>query len=450
MTETTFQTLGLSPELLKSIDEVGFKNPTPIQVQAIPEILSGRDVLASAQTGSGKTAAFLLPIINTLLSGRARARMPRALVLIPTRELAQQVVETFEKFAKNHKLKCTILIGGEFIGSQEKELEKGIDVLIATPGRLLDIIERGKVMLLDTKVLVIDEADRMMDMGFFPVIEKLLTYLPPKRQNIFLSATMPKDIKKEAEKLLTNPVEIIIAQDTKHRDAIDQQVIHTSVKTKRKQLEDLLKSPDLKTAIIFCNRKTSATHLCTALKKDGFKVGMLHGDMTQTKRTETLAEFKAGEINLLVASDVAARGIDVENLSHVINYDVPMSTEDYTHRIGRTGRAGNIGVAVTFVATTDEAAWQAIQNELATGEKKSPQSIKPARGPKPAKHEKREHPKKAEQSKPSQPEQPKPPRENIATPTPKQDINLPPLPHTNKPGFGDDIPAFLKVRIGSD
>lgn len=447
MSDISFKTLGLVDAVLKSVEEAGFKTPTPIQAQAIPEILSGKDVLASAQTGSGKTAAYLLPIMNKLMAGRSRARMPRALVLIPTRELAQQVVDGFEKFAKDLKLKCTILIGGEFIGSQEKELEKGIDVLIATPGRLLDIIERGKVMLLDTKILVIDEADKMMDMGFFPVIEKLLTYLPAKRQNIFLSATMPKEIKREAEKLLTNPVEIMIARDTKHMEAIVQEVIKTPVKSKRKHLEDLLKRADLKTVIVFCNKKVSATNLCTALKKDGFKAGMLHGDMTQMKRTETLAEFKKGDINILVASDVAARGIDVENLSHVINYDVPMSAEDYTHRIGRTGRAGNLGVAVTFVTPTDEKAWAAIEQTFAAGKtapKAPAQKSEPRHKPEPKAKDKTEL-KPVRQPEQQAKTEHKP--THAPKPTPKPDVDLPSLPPNNKPAFGDDVPAFFKVNL---
>ena len=422
MSEKTFQNLGLSPEVLKFIEEAGFTTPTAVQQKAIPEIMTGRDVIACAQTGSGKTAAYLLPIINSLMTGRARARMPRALVLIPTRELAQQVVATFDKFTKNHNLKCTIIIGGEFIGGQEKELEKGIDVLIATPGRLLDIIERGKVMLLDTKTLVIDEADKMMDMGFFPAIEKLLSFLPPKRQNIFLSATMPESIKLEAHKLLKDPIEVIIERDTQHIEAIDQQVILTTAKTKRSTLEKVLKNNAVKNAIIFCNRKVSAGNLYAALKKEGFKVGMLHGDMPQTKRTETLAEFKSGVIKFLVASDVAARGIDVKSLSHVINYDVPMNTEDYTHRIGRTGRAGRRGVAITFVLPQEEAGWNLIQSEVGA----DPKQVHKLKGPK---------------SRRVVPPLPEPEREII-------DLH-PAKPH-NKPGFGDDLPAFLQVSLTKD
>ncbi|MCX8506585.1 MAG: DEAD/DEAH box helicase [Alphaproteobacteria bacterium] len=344
-----FFQLGLSPEVVKSVTEAGYQTPTPIQAQAIPSVLAGRDVLGCAQTGTGKTASFVLPLIDILAEGRSRARMPRALILEPTRELATQVSENFEKYGKYSHLSMALIIGGVSMGDQEKLLDRGVDVLIATPGRLLDHFERGRILLTDTKILVIDEADRMLDMGFIPDIEKLVNILPPRgRQTLFFSATLSPEIKILADKFLDNPKEITVSPSATTATTVAQHLIIASERQKREKLRALLRSENVKNAIIFCNRKITVTTLLQSLRRHGFSVAALHGDMQQSARTATLDSFRNNEIPLLVASDVAARGLDISDLSHVINFDVPMNAEDYVHRIGRTGRAGRSGRAFTF------------------------------------------------------------------------------------------------------
>jgi superfamily II DNA/RNA helicase len=361
-----FADLGLSEELLKAVEEAGYSTPTPIQAQAIPSVLMMRDILGIAQTGTGKTASFVLPMIDILAHGRSRARMPRSLILEPTRELAAQVAENFEKYGKYHKLSMALLIGGVSMGDQLAALEKGVDVLIATPGRLMDLFERGKIMLNGCSLLVIDEADRMLDMGFIPDIENICTKLPAQRQTLLFSATMPAPIKKLADRFLSNPKSIEVARPATASSNITQWLVQVDERQKRDRIRELLRADDVTTAIIFCNRKTMVRELNTSLKRHGFAAGEIHGDMDQGSRIAELERFKNGGINILVASDVAARGLDVKGVSHVFNFDAPWHPDDYVHRIGRTGRAGASGVAYTFVTKADAEALANIQKLIGT------------------------------------------------------------------------------------
>ena len=361
-----FADLGLSDELLRAVTEAGYSEPTPIQAAAIPQVQMMRDLIAIAQTGTGKTASFVLPMIDILAEGRARARMPRSLILEPTRELAAQVAENFEKYGKYHKLSMALLIGGVQMGDQVKALEKGVDVLIATPGRLMDLFQRGKIMLNDCKLLVIDEADRMLDMGFIPDIEEICTKLPNDRQTLLFSATMPPPIKKLADKFLSNPKSIEVARPASANLNITQALIKVDERKKGDVVRRILRSEDDMSTIIFCNRKTMVRDLAKSLKRDGFASGESHGDMDQSSRIAELDRFKAGDVNVLVASDVAARGIDVKGVSHVINYDTPWHPDDYVHRIGRTGRAGAKGHAYTLVTAKDAEAIDNVQKLIGT------------------------------------------------------------------------------------
>ncbi len=349
----SFADLGLSDELLKAVEESGYSEPTPVQAAAIPPVLMMKDIIAIAQTGTGKTASFVLPMIDILAHGRSRARMPRSLILEPTRELAAQVAENFEKYGKYHKLSMALLIGGVSMGDQMAALEKGVDVLIATPGRLMDLFGRGKIMLNGCSMLVIDEADRMLDMGFIPDIEEICTKLPKQRQTLLFSATMPAPIKKLADKFLDNPKTIEVARPATANVNIKQWLVPVSSTKKRDRLRQLLRGEEVRTAIIFCNRKTTVRDLNKALQRDGYRSGEIHGDMEQAQRIAELDRFKAGDINILVASDVAARGLDIKGVSHVFNFDAPWHPDDYVHRIGRTGRAGATGIAYTFATSED-------------------------------------------------------------------------------------------------
>ena len=349
-----FSDLGLSDGLSRAVADLGYETPTPIQEKSIPIVLMGRDILGSAQTGTGKTASFTLPMIDILASGRAKARLPRSLILAPTRELAAQVADSFEKFSVNNKLSMALLIGGVSFADQNAALSKGVDVLIATPGRLLDHFERGKVLLNDVKVLVIDEADRMLDMGFIPDVEKIVSLLPRMRQTLFFSATLSDDIQKLGSKFVMNPKIIEVAPPASTAETVAQHLIWSDSKAKRQILRDLLGFEKVKNAVIFCNRKRDISTLVTSLTRHGFSAVALHGDMTQSARLEALQKFKNGDVPLLIASDVAARGLDIAGLSHVFNFDVPMSAEDYVHRIGRTGRAGKSGRAFTIAAGKDD------------------------------------------------------------------------------------------------
>ena len=360
-----FSELGLSPALLGAISDAGYSTPTPIQQQSIPFVSAGRDVLGCAQTGTGKTASFALPMIDKLTAGRARARMPRSLVLEPTRELATQVEASFELYGKNHKLSTALLIGGESFADQERKLDRGVDVLIATPGRMIDLFERGKILMSDVRILVIDEADRMLDMGFIPDVERIVGLLSKNRQTLFFSATMPPEIRKLASAFLNNPAEVSVAPPASPAETVAQSLVVVAEEDKRETLRRLIRSEDVKNALIFCNRKKDVDILYKSLTKHGFDAAALHGDMSQPKRTETLERFKKDEIRLLVCSDVAARGLDIQGLSHVFNFDVPYHPEDYVHRIGRTGRAGREGRAFTIAAPEDGKNVGAIQKLIA-------------------------------------------------------------------------------------
>lgn len=363
----SFAELGLSGKVLEATAAAGYSTPTPIQVQAIPHVLARRDVLGIAQTGTGKTAAFVLPMLTLLESGRARARMPRTLILEPTRELAAQVVENFERYGINHGLSVALLIGGVSFGDQDQKITRGVDVLIATPGRLLDHFERGKLLLTGVELLVIDEADRMLDMGFIPDIERIVKLVPFTRQTLFFSATMPPDVQRLADTFLHNPVRTEVARPATAAATITQRLYATGAEghEKRERLRDLIRTaPDFKNAIIFCNRKREVATLHRSLQQHGFNAAALHGDLDQRARMAALDSFRTGEVPLLVASDVAARGLDIPAVSHVFNYDVPHHAEDYVHRIGRTGRAGLSGHAFTLVAPGDERSLAAIEAML--------------------------------------------------------------------------------------
>tara|TARA_A100001391_G_scaffold114041_3_gene76828 strand:- start:4793 stop:6178 length:1386 start_codon:yes stop_codon:yes gene_type:complete len=348
-----FADLGLSDELLKAVSDAGYEEPTAIQAEAIPTVLMMRDLIGIAQTGTGKTASFVLPMIDVLANGRRRALMPRSLILEPTRELAAQVAENFEKYGANHDLKMALLIGGVQMGDQIKALNDGVDVLIATPGRLMDLFERGKILLNGCDLLVIDEADRMLDMGFIPDIEFICEKLPTPRQTLLFSATMPGPIANLAKKFLSNPKRIEVSRAASTNDNITAFKIPVKTREKRETLRWLLRNDLVETAIIFANRKTTVREVNKSLQSHGFASGEIHGDMDQSSRIAELNRFKSGEINILVASDVAARGLDVKGVSHVFNFDTPWHPDDYVHRIGRTGRAGNLGRAFTFVSDED-------------------------------------------------------------------------------------------------
>ena len=367
---TTFSDLNLNPKVLKAVEEAGYLTPTPIQAAAIPPALEGRDVLGIAQTGTGKTAGFTLPMLSLLARGRARARMPRSLVLCPTRELAAQVAENFDTYSKHLKLTKALLIGGVSFKEQDKLIDKGVDVLIATPGRLLDHFERGKLLLTGVQIMVVDEADRMLDMGFIPDIERIFSLTPFTRQTLFFSATMAPEIERITNTFLTAPARVEVARQATASETIDQHVV--IIRPSRRDKADSEKRAVLRAlidaegdactnAIVFCNRKVDVDIVAKSLKKYGYDAAPIHGDLDQSQRTRTLDAFRAGELKILVASDVAARGLDVPSVSHVFNFDVPGHPEDYIHRIGRTGRAGRSGKALTICNPRDEKALAAVE-----------------------------------------------------------------------------------------
>ncbi|MFD2501713.1 DEAD/DEAH box helicase [Rhizorhabdus histidinilytica] len=446
----SFADLGLSDELLRAVSEAGYSEPTPIQAQAIPPVLMMKDLIGIAQTGTGKTASFVLPMIDILAHGRSRARMPRSLILEPTRELAAQVAENFEKYGKYHKLTMALLIGGVNMGDQVAALEKGVDVLIATPGRLMDLFGRGKILLTGCSLLVIDEADRMLDMGFIPDIEEICTKLPAQRQTLLFSATMPAPIKKLADKFLSNPKQIEVSRPASTNLAIDQSLVETSSRGKRETLRDLLRGEEVSTAIIFSNRKTTVRELAQSLGRHGFKAGQIHGDMEQPERLRELDRFKGGEINILVASDVAARGLDIKGVSHVFNFDVPWHPDDYVHRVGRTGRGGATGTAITLVTPEDAEAIEAIEkltgNKIARRGKpagaadEAPEATEPRR-------EKRERggrrERKAEVPAPREAK-----REDRDRRPRRDDRRRDPIDDEPDDGWNGPVPGFLSVSLG--
>src|ERR1700726_139387 len=366
----SFAHLGLSDKILAAVEAAGYKAPTPIQDQAIPHVLARRDVLGIAQTGTGKTAAFTLPMLTMLEQGRARARMPRTLILEPTRELAAQVEENFSRYGANSKLNVALIIGGVSFDDQDTKLKRGVDVLIATPGRLLDHFERGRLLLNGVELLVIDEADRMLDMGFIPDIERICKLVPFTRQTLFFTATMPPEIRRITEQFLHNPVKVEVSRPATTVAATTQLLVKTGREPheKRDTLRSLIRSAQgLTNAIIFCNRKREVAALHRSLVRHGFSAIALHGDMDQPSRTAALDQFRRGEVTLLIASDVAARGLDIPDVSHVFNFDVPHHPDDYVHRIGRTGRAGRAGAAIPLVAPADGKAVAAIEKLIGQG-----------------------------------------------------------------------------------
>lgn len=416
----TFKDLGLSEGVLKAIDEQGYKHPTPIQEQAIPIVLMCRDVLGLAQTGTGKTAAFTMPMIDILAGGRAKARMPRSLILSPTRELAAQISENFVKYGKHHPLTQALIVGGTSMDEQIRHLDRGVDVLIATPGRLLDLFERGKILLADIKILVIDEADRMLDMGFIPDLEKIVSILPPIRQTLFFSATMPPPIKKLADKFLSNPKVVTVSPPSSTSENVEQFIVRVDgFKHKQKAFARLLESEEVKNAFVFCNRKRDIDDVYRFIKTRGVSCARLHGDMEQDERTAALNAFKNNETRILVCSDVAARGLDVQGMSHVFNWDVPNNPEDYVHRIGRTGRAGAKGKSFTFVEPDDAKQLQNIQKLI--GKTIDTHGASLAVPP---------------QSQP-------PPQAPVKSAPPRKEDRRFPIEENNGT-FGDDIPSFLR------
>ncbi len=438
-----FEDLGLNENILRALKDVGYTTPTPIQAQAIPIVLMGRDLVGLAQTGTGKTAGFTLPMIEILAGGRAKARMPRSLILSPTRELAAQTAENFDVYGKYHKLTKALLVGGSSMEQQVAALERGVDVLIATPGRLLDLFERGKILLSDIKILVIDEADRMMDMGFIPDIERIVSKIPVIRQTLLFSATMPPEIKRLTQKFLSNPKEIAVARESSTSERVEQALVWVSGREKNEALEKLLRQEKVQNAFIFLNRKRDVDLLAKWLERGGWAAKPMHGDMEQKFRTQVLQAFKEGKVTLLVCSDVAARGLDIDDVSHVFNFDVPFHAEDYVHRIGRTGRAGKTGHAWMLATQSEREQVDAIEKliktkipvkEVASSKSGSSEARQP---------EKREP--REERPRPSQRDH-KPrdhkPRE-LHKPQPKHSPRQELEDNDDSRGFGDSIPGFF-------
>ncbi len=462
----SFADLGLSDPLVRAVTDAGYDTPTPIQKGAIPAVLMGKDLIGIAQTGTGKTAGFVLPMIDVLAEGRSRARMPRSLILEPTRELAAQVAENFEKYGKYHKLSMALLIGGVQMGDQVKALEKGVDVLIATPGRLMDLFGRGKIMLNDCNLLVIDEADRMLDMGFIPDIEEICTKLPKNRQTLLFSATMPPPIQKLAAKFLVDPKTIEVARPATANVNIDQRLVIVTGAKKRDALRNILREDGFKNAIVFSNKKVTVRELFTSLKRSGFSVGMIQGDMDQSSRIAEFDRFKNDEIQVLVASDVAARGLDVKGVSHVINFDVPWQPDDYIHRIGRTGRAGMTGIAYTLATKEDAEAVAAIEKltgfKIArVGDGAAPEAAPaattaPVSAPEPEEREERAPRSRSRSRRPARDSEPAPEAARASKPDPAPRAATKPAapkPAAVKPADDADeswngpVPSFLSATI---
>ncbi|WP_281971991.1 DEAD/DEAH box helicase [Ruegeria faecimaris] len=450
---TKFNELNLNPKVLKAIEEAGYETPTPIQEGAIPPALEGKDVLGIAQTGTGKTASFTLPMITLLARGRARARMPRSLVLCPTRELAAQVAENFDTYSKHLKLTKALLIGGVSFKEQDALIDRGVDVLIATPGRLLDHFERGKLLLTGVQIMVVDEADRMLDMGFIPDIERIFSLTPFTRQTLFFSATMAPEIERITDTFLSAPTRIEVARQATASETIEQSVVmfkggrrDREASAKRQVLRSLIDSEGEKctNAIIFCNRKTDVDICAKSLKKYGYDAAAIHGDLDQSQRTKTLDGFRDGTLRLLVASDVAARGLDVPSVSHVINFDVPGHPEDYVHRIGRTGRAGREGKAITICSGRDEKALAAIEKLI---QKEIPRLDNPVKEePKP------ERPKPEKKARPTEVRPTEAPKRDDKREDRKKDKEVRGRGRRadNGPsvvGMGDHLPSFIALSF---
>ncbi len=480
----SFAELGLSDKVLTAVTNAGYTTPTPIQAQAIPHVLARKDVLGIAQTGTGKTAAFTLPMLTILESGRARARMPRTLILEPTRELAAQVEENFTRYGVNQKLSVALLIGGVSFGDQDAKITRGVDVLIATPGRLLDHVERGKLLLTGVELLVIDEADRMLDMGFIPDIERICKLVPFTRQTLFFTATMPPEITRISEQFLHNPVRVEVSRPATAAATITQRLIASNSQDyeKRDVLRTLIRdAKDLQNAIVFCNRKRDVATLHKSLQKHGFPAVALHGDMDQYARMAALESFRTGENPILVASDVAARGLDIPAVSHVFNFDVPTHAEDYVHRIGRTGRAGREGASFPIVTRHDDklvAAIEKLTGKTIEWEGPGLDSLPPAepreerrgrrgeerrggrnaRGGRDAKPPRSEPKAEAEATREAAPQRERQPRrEPVADHAPRRSSERPRTPRRDEiddgpkvKGLGDHVPAFLLRSVRAD
>ncbi|WP_170607698.1 DEAD/DEAH box helicase [Ruegeria arenilitoris] len=441
---TKFNELNLNPKVLKAVEEAGYETPTPIQEGAIPPALEGRDVLGIAQTGTGKTASFTLPMITLLARGRARARMPRSLVLCPTRELAAQVAENFDTYSKHLKLTKALLIGGVSFKEQDALIDRGVDVLIATPGRLLDHFERGKLLLTGVQIMVVDEADRMLDMGFIPDIERIFSLTPFTRQTLFFSATMASEIERITDTFLSAPARVEVARQATASETIEQGVVmfkggrrDREASAKRKVLRALIdaEGESCTNAIIFCNRKTDVDICAKSLKKHGYNAAAIHGDLDQSQRMKTLDGFRDGSLRLLVASDVAARGLDIPSVSHVFNFDVPGHAEDYVHRIGRTGRAGREGKAVTICSKRDEKALDAIEKLI---QKEIPHIDNPVKIEEPKEDtQKTEKKSRASDSKKSDRK-----RDKEAKPRGRREESGPAVI-----GMGDHLPSFIALSF---
>lgn len=361
-TISTFDTLGLQPELLRAVHDLNFTEPTPVQSLAIPPALQGRDILASAQTGSGKSAAFGLPILSALMG--APSKKTRALILAPTRELADQIAKALTEFAKYTKVRVAAVYGGVGFAPQVAAFKRGTDIIVATPGRLFDHLERGTARLDDVSILVLDEADRMLDMGFLPVVRRLLKVLPAERQTLFFSATLPPAISALVREMLQDPARIELAPTATPVDGLTQTVYAVPQEKKTDLLIELLKDDNIYSAIAFTRTKSRANRLALALQKQKIAADAIHGDRSQAQRTRALENFKRGKYRVLVATDIAARGIDIVDLGHVVNYDVPGAAEEYMHRIGRTARANATGDAITFVASEEEPLLKRIEYAL--------------------------------------------------------------------------------------
>ncbi|WP_256888053.1 DEAD/DEAH box helicase [Acidomonas methanolica] len=475
-----FAQLGLSEPVMRAIDEKGYLHPTPIQAAAIPVVLQGRDVLGVAQTGTGKTASFTLPMLERLAGSRARARMPRSLILEPTRELALQVAENFTAYGKYLRLNHALLIGGESMADQRAVLNQGVDVLIATPGRLIDLFDRGGLLLNQTRLLVIDEADRMLDMGFIPDIERIVSLLPQERQTLFFSATMAPEIRRLADRFLSEPEEITVTRSASVATTIESGLLVVDEDDKRRALRKLLRHEDVQNAIVFCNRKRDVDVLYKSLHKHHFAAGHLHGDLPQSVRTKTLERFKAGELKILVCSDVAARGIDISGLSHVFNFDLPFHAEDYVHRIGRTGRAGKTGHAYSLATPYQKPLLDAIETLIGKpipqpvidgietlpwadpdavpprrdhkrGERRGAGRPRDAREPDRRASDRREpdrrEPDRRENGRADARRRDEPQRDHARGETGKASASVTPVvefdPHTPPTGFGSETPAFM-------
>jgi superfamily II DNA/RNA helicase len=445
----TFDDLGLSPKVLSAVKDAGYETPTPIQLGAIPVALTGRDVLGIAQTGTGKTASFTLPLIERLARGRAKARMPRSLILCPTRELAAQVAENFTTYSKNTKLTMALLIGGVSYGPQEKILNSGADVLVATPGRFLDHCERGKILLNDIQIMVVDEADRMLDMGFIPDIERIFKMVPPRRQTLFFSATMPNEIVRLVNTFLKDPERVEVSRPAQTAETITQYLVKVAdgaPKTKRAALRAAINREGVKNGIVFCNRKRDVDVVARSLQRHGFSAAPIHGDLAQAQRTQTLDDFKSGAVRILVASDVAARGLDIPAVSHVFNYDLPRAADDYVHRIGRTGRAGLKGEAVAIVSPEDSKALAGVIKVIGS----EPETLDISGLAKPDNQKAKDQPSAAKQE--AKPAQAKPPGEKPASrrrprgDAARKEVSKPRQDKDDSDvaeGFGDHVPEFL-------